>query len=156
MPEPTPEALAEAFWQQARKVQGWPKKGGPSKDVLLREVAKALLAAEARGRQAERDDLQRSVTALGKTATHLEEEREYNAQLAREAQAERDRLHEALESYGRHDNDCILSRCSQGRPTASGGYESRYKGVWYETRPVDKTPPCECGLDAALQPPAGG
>jgi len=69
------------------------------------------------------------------------------------AQARERGLREALEECGEHGRDCTLSRWEAGRPTASGGYEACYAGKWYETRPVDRTPPCECGLSAALAAP---
>lgn len=61
-----------------------------------------------------------------------------------------DRLAEALREYGEHGRDCILSRWEAGRPTEGGGYEMCYAGAWYETKPVDRTPPCTCGLSALL------
>lgn len=54
---------------------------------------------------------------------------------------------EEILAYTQHDNDCILSMFEAGRPIANGGYEQKYKGKWYQSRPVDKTPKCECGLD---------
>ena len=61
-------------------------------------------------------------------------------------------LRAALADYGQHDSECVLSRFEQGRPTSDGGYECCYAGKWYETKPVDRTPACECGLSAALSP----
>lgn len=57
---------------------------------------------------------------------------------------------ERLANYTTHDQDCILSFWSAGRPTENGGYEACIKGKWYEQRPVDKTPKCECGLNEAF------
>ena len=57
---------------------------------------------------------------------------------------------EEIIEYTKHDFDCILALCSQGRPTADGGYENMYRGEWFQVRPVDKTPQCECGLGAAI------
>jgi len=59
----------------------------------------------------------------------------------------RKRLSEFLE----HGRDCILSQFSAGRPTDDGGYEVQFAGKWYPTRPVDKTPKCNCGLSKALK-----
>ena len=65
---------------------------------------------------------------------------------------------ERLEEYLDHLSHCVRTRYEQGRPTADGGYECLYAGVWYEARPVDRTPKCNCGLDTALRatPPTGG
>lgn len=67
--------------------------------------------------------------------------------------AERERIREAgrlikeaLAEYGEHASDCVLSCFEGGRPTSDGGYELRYRGTWYESNPVDRTPPCTCGL----------
>jgi hypothetical protein len=56
----------------------------------------------------------------------------------------------SLEEFGEHKHDCIRSFISAGRPTESGGYELCVNGEWFEKRPVDKTPKCECGFDNAL------
>ena len=55
-----------------------------------------------------------------------------------------------LKEYAVHDNSCILYFWEAGQPTSSGGYEEKYRGVWYESQPDNKLPPCECGLDALL------
>ena len=52
--------------------------------------------------------------------------------------------------YVCHDDDCILAMASAGRPTKDGGYEVKYSGKWYQTRPVDETPKCNCGLNKAV------
>lgn len=62
---------------------------------------------------------------------------------------------EALEKYGSHSGDCILSQWSEGEPTPDGGYRNRYAGKWYQARPVDETPKCNCGFDEALSPAPG-
>lgn len=54
-----------------------------------------------------------------------------------------------LAEYTQHDRECILSNWEAGRPTKDG-YEAKYRGKWYQTRPVDKTPKCECGLNNLL------
>lgn len=61
-----------------------------------------------------------------------------------------EKLREALANHGEHARQCVRSRWDSGRPTASGGYEMSYGGVWYEVKPADRSPACECGLDAAL------
>ncbi len=52
--------------------------------------------------------------------------------------------------YTEHSSRCILSENEAGEPTADGGYRVKYRGEWYEARPVDRTPACECGLNDAL------
>lgn len=61
-----------------------------------------------------------------------------------------ERLAGALGEFGKHDDDCLLSRWQQGRTTADGGYEMMFGDKWYQVRPIDNTPECECGLDAFL------
>jgi hypothetical protein len=56
---------------------------------------------------------------------------------------------EAFRDYVEHRSWCIRSQLEGGRPT-EGGYEDKYNGVWYEARPIDKTPKCDCGLDEIL------
>ena len=46
-----------------------------------------------------------------------------------------------------HENDCILSLWCAGEPTPDGGYRSKYGEKWYQTKPVDESPKCNCGLD---------
>jgi len=58
-----------------------------------------------------------------------------------------------LGEYGEHDRSCVRATYCAGRPTESGGYEQQFGKVWYESRPVDRTPPCDCGLAAALSRP---
>ena len=60
---------------------------------------------------------------------------------------------EALAQYGQHESSCILSRWEAGRPipTKAEGYEMKYGGAWYEVRPTNHTPECECGLNEALR-----
>ena len=60
-------------------------------------------------------------------------------------------MKDRLEEYTEHD--CILGRCEVGEPTPDGGYRRKYDGQWYQVRPVDETPACTCGLDAALRTP---
>ena len=55
-----------------------------------------------------------------------------------------------LVGYVMHDRDCILSHWEAGESTDDGGYRSMYRNKWYQTRPVDETPKCTCGLDKLL------
>ena|SRR3990167_3311263 len=55
-----------------------------------------------------------------------------------------------LSEWIRHDSQCICSQWSAGRPTEDGGYESKFAGKWYQKRPIDKTPKCDCGLNDVL------
>ena len=63
-----------------------------------------------------------------------------------EYKKEVEKLLEELSDYAEHEPQCIRSQFSAGRPTKSGGYEQKFAGKWYKTRPVDKTPKCDCGL----------
>ncbi len=54
---------------------------------------------------------------------------------------------EEIMEYIEHKKECILSQWSAGRPTADGGYESKIGGKWYQVKPINKTPKCNCGLD---------
>lgn len=58
-------------------------------------------------------------------------------------------LLESLSNYIDHEEDCIRNHFEAGEPTENG-YRQRFKGKWYEARPIDKTPKCDCGLDEAL------
>lgn len=51
-----------------------------------------------------------------------------------------------LEDYLEHTRSCILSFQEAGEPTPEGGYRQKFKGQWYQSRPVDETPKCDCGL----------
>lgn len=57
---------------------------------------------------------------------------------------------EALRDYVIHDSSCILSQQCAGEPTADGGYRMKYGEKWYQTKPIDETPKCQCGLDETL------
>jgi hypothetical protein len=59
-------------------------------------------------------------------------------------------LLEEVVGYTQHDWRCVLSRYSAGRPTKNGGYENKIDGKWYQSRPIDKTPKCTCGLGDIL------
>lgn len=54
---------------------------------------------------------------------------------------------EPLIEFVAHDPECIRSFWEAGEPTEGDGYRSKYKGVWYQSKPVDETPKCTCGLD---------
>lgn len=70
---------------------------------------------------------------------------EWDALLARLEAAE------AVALYLDHEVGCILnSRCA-GEPTPDGGYREKYGDKWYQTRPIDETPKCDCGLDELYQ-----
>lgn len=62
-------------------------------------------------------------------------------------------LRDALEEYGTHDRDCILSFWEAGEPTSNGGYRRKIKGKWYQYSPVDESPKCNCGFQEALASP---
>lgn len=55
-----------------------------------------------------------------------------------------------ISEYLHHDRDCIESQYEQGRPTENGGYECKIAGKWYQSRPIDETPKCDCGLNTKI------
>lgn len=57
---------------------------------------------------------------------------------------------ETLLDYAVHQPDCILNRCEAGEPTEDGGYRTKYAGKWYQSKPVDETPKCNCGYTEAM------
>ena len=59
-------------------------------------------------------------------------------------------IKEFAEKHASHDRDCILSWFEAGEPAPDGVYRQKFKGKWYQARPVDETPKCDCGLDAEL------
>lgn len=61
-----------------------------------------------------------------------------------------ERLRIALDTYGSHQWNCILSRWHAGEPTPDGGYRNMFDDKWYQVRPVDETPKCGCGFTEAL------
>lgn len=61
-----------------------------------------------------------------------------------------ERYKKIVEEYATHEPHCILNRWEAGEPTPDGGYRSKYAGKWYQSKPVDETPKCNCGLDSAL------
>ena len=56
----------------------------------------------------------------------------------------------AVEDYGWHEKYCILNLLEEGEPTEDGGYRQKYKGKWYQARPIDETPKCDCGFAKIL------
>lgn len=57
---------------------------------------------------------------------------------------------EALEEFACCPETCARTGWSQGEPTPDGGYRTMIKGKWYQSKPVDETPKCDCGLEASL------
>lgn len=58
---------------------------------------------------------------------------------------------ERLDDYVVHTDRCILSCWEAGEPTPDGGYRSKFAGKWYQSKPVDETPKCNCGLDEVFK-----
>lgn len=58
---------------------------------------------------------------------------------------------EAVEEWLGHSELCILNWYEAGRPTKDGGYEHKYRGKWYQAKPIDETPKCNCGLSEKLK-----
>ena len=57
---------------------------------------------------------------------------------------------EALDTNGRHADSCILAYCECGEPTKDGGYRQRFRGKWYQIRPKNELPECECEFGKAI------
>lgn len=57
---------------------------------------------------------------------------------------------EKLMPWVEHSNDCILTHFEAGEPTSDGGYRQKFAGKWYQSKPIDETPRCNCGLEEAL------
>ena len=85
-------------------------------------------------------DKHRLLTSKGARVAHI-------SQLLRQ---EREKTIREMASYTQHETGCILSQWSGGQPTKDGGYEMKFGGKWYQTRPIDKTPKCSCGLSDLL------
>ena len=62
------------------------------------------------------------------------------------------RLLYAAHDYVSHENRCVLNDCSAGEPTPGGGYRQKFGDKWYQAKPVDETPKCDCGLAEAMRP----
>lgn len=56
---------------------------------------------------------------------------------------------DAISEYAQHTYNCIRSSFEAGEATKTG-YRQKFKGKWYESRPIDKTPKCDCGLDDVI------
>ncbi len=52
-----------------------------------------------------------------------------------------------LLEFASHDEDCAMLGWEAGEPTIDGGYRTKIRGKWYQSRPVDETPKCNCGCD---------
>lgn len=52
--------------------------------------------------------------------------------------------------YAEHTKECIRSFWEAGEPTQDGGYRTKFKGQWYQSKPVNEEPKCDCGLDEVL------
>ncbi len=59
---------------------------------------------------------------------------------------ERMKAAEAMNDYAAHETGCILTYWEAGEPTPDGGYKTKYAGKWYESKPINKEPKCNCGL----------
>lgn len=58
---------------------------------------------------------------------------------------------ERMERYLTHDDTCILNYQEAGEPTSDGGYRTKFKGKWYQSKPIDETPQCDCDLEEAYK-----
>jgi hypothetical protein len=67
-----------------------------------------------------------------------------------ERSKDRDTLMEKISGYLEHKPECIRSQFTAGEPTSDGGYRQKFGDKWYEAKPIDKTPKCDCGLDEIL------
>ena len=65
--------------------------------------------------------------------------------------AAKDARIERLTEYVEHTKECIRSFWHAGRPTKDGGYETNFRGKWYQSKPVNEEPKCDCGLEQALE-----
>jgi len=54
---------------------------------------------------------------------------------------------EHLAYYANHETDCIRTFCEAGEPTEDGGYRTKFAGKWYQSRPINQEPKCNCGVD---------
>lgn len=55
----------------------------------------------------------------------------------------------AISKYAQHIYNCIRSSFEAGEATKNG-YRQKFRDKWYESRPIDKTPKCDCGLDDVI------
>ena len=131
------------------------KHAGEALDIAMKECvewresarAESLAADEARKTAAESKERAEVWKKFGEASTN-----QFNQldSLYEESKKDAERLAVILGDLGRHDDSCLLSQWSQGRPMKGGGYEEMYGGVWYQVKPENKRPKCVCGLDAAL------
>lgn len=66
-----------------------------------------------------------------------------------------ERTIKSFDGFTEHEQGCIRSQFSAGERTKDGGYRQKFAGKWYQAKPIDETPTCDCGLDAIyahLQP----
>lgn len=108
--------------------------------LSILDERKAQLSEERRKREEADQDwraqYERWRAEIGKQATQIGE-------LSAKYEAAR----EAFEEYGVHADRCVLRFWEAGEPTADGGYRSKFAGKWYQSKPIDETPKCTCGLD---------
>lgn len=97
------------------------------------------------------DDLKRLKELLAKTVQPtVEEGQEYNRLMDKMgAIIARLEAAEALQDFAAHEHDCIRNSWEAGEPTPDGGYRTRFRGKWYQSKPIDQTPRCDCGLEEA-------
>lgn len=57
---------------------------------------------------------------------------------------------EGMAKYTDHTNRCIRHFEEAGEPTPDGGYRLKILGKWYQSKPFDETPKCDCGLGDLL------
>lgn len=57
---------------------------------------------------------------------------------------------EVVTEFADHEQKCIRHRYEAGEPTPEGGYRVKYAGKWYQAKPIDESPKCDCGFGDAL------
>lgn len=119
--------------------------------TLLTRITAALAESATAAAQAQRE---------AREAAHQWRERVQAADDALRLTLERqlNTCRKALETYGVHHDRCIRAQYREGRPTPTGGYECLYgyrNEKWYQAKPVDETPDCECGFAEALKAAEG-
>ena len=146
-------ALDERTQERNANVEAIKKAG-----LIMTDLSSQIRILQARVTEAERErddaqaitiDYQHEIETLVARVTQLEKQTDHTVcDRTVEKLTERARgLEAVVDRYGVHERDCILSQYQQGRPTPSGGYEMMYQNTWYEVRPTNKTPACQCGLD---------
>lgn len=116
------------------KEKGW---AGPEE----REREKARVSGYMEAARRDYFELKQSLSSLSQERDEMREKAEA--------------LRDALEEFGTHGETCIRNYWKQGRPTEGGGYEALYGSVWYEQRPTNRTPKCNCGFEDAIGRYAG-